>query len=123
MAKGKRKYNNTYLNYGFTFIERGDEQLPQCVLCFKYLSSASTKAYQLKQKHLSNIHPQFTYKNRSFEMKASSLKKKKMDSAGQFQTQSNAIVSVFYAVSLQVAKAKKPHNIAETLIKLFSRVR
>ena len=50
-------------------------------------------------------------------MKASSLKKMKMNSAGQFQTQSNAIVSASYAVSLQVAKAKKPHNIAETLIK------
>ena len=75
MAKGKRKYNDTYLDYGFTFIQRGDEQLLQCVICFKTLSNASTKAYQLKQ-HLSNIHPQFTYKNRSFfEMKASSLKK------------------------------------------------
>ena len=35
MAKGKRKYNNTYLDYGFTFIKRGDEQLPLCVICFK----------------------------------------------------------------------------------------
>ena len=39
-----------------------------------------------------------------------------MDSAGQFQTQSNAILSTSYAV-FQVAMAKKPHNIAETLIK------
>ena len=75
MAKSKRKYNNTYLNYGFTFIERGDEQLPLCVICFKTLSYAIMKVYQLKQ-HLSKIHLQFTYKNRSFfEVKASSLKK------------------------------------------------
>ena len=40
-----------------------------------------------------------------------------MDSAGQFQTQSNAIVSASYAVSFQVTMAKKPHNIAEILIK------
>ena len=50
-------------------------------------------------------------------MKASSLKKMKMNSAGQFQTQSNAILTASYVVSLQLAKAKKPHNIAETLIK------
>ena len=41
----------------------------------------------------------------------------KINSAGQFQTQSNAILTASYVVSLQVAKAKKPHNIAETLIK------
>ena len=41
----------------------------------------------------------------------------KMNSAGQFQTQSNAILTASYVVSLQIAKAKKPHNIAETLIK------
>ena len=56
MAKGKRKYNNTYLDYRFTFIERGVEQLSQCVICFKTLYDASMKAYQLKQL-LSNIHP------------------------------------------------------------------
>ena len=113
----KRKYNDTFLDYGFTFIEKGDEQLPQCVICFKTLSNASMKTYQLKQ-HLSNIQRQFSGKNRSFfEMKVSSLKKMKMNSAGQFQTQSNAILTASYVVSLQVAKAKKPHNIAETLIK------
>jgi len=75
MAKAKRKYNDTFLDYGITFIERGDEQLLQCGICFKTLSNASMKAYQLKQ-HLSNTHPQFTDKNRSFfEMKASGLKK------------------------------------------------
>jgi len=41
----------------------------------------------------------------------------KLDSAGQFQTHSKAIVTASYTVSLQVAKTKKPHNIAETLIK------
>ena len=85
MAKGERKYNNAYLDYGFTFIERGDEQLPQCVICFKTLSNASMKAYQLNQ-HLSNIHTQFTYKNRSFfEMKAFSLKKMKMAVQNNFR--------------------------------------
>ena len=41
----------------------------------------------------------------------------KRNRAEQFQTQSNPIVSPSYAVSLQVAKVKKPHNIAETVIK------
>jgi len=117
MAKAKRKYIDTFLDYGFTFIERGDEQSPECVIRFKTLSNVSMNAYQLKQ-HLSNTHPQFTDKNRSFfEMKAFSFKKMKLDSAGQFQTHSNATVTAFYAVSFQVAKTKKAHNIPETLIK------
>jgi len=119
MAKAKRKYIDTFLDYGFTFIERGDEQLPQCVIYFKTLSNASMNAYQLKQ-HLSNTHPQFTDKNRSFfEMKAFSFKIMKLDSTGKFQTHSNAVVAVFYAVSFQVAKTKKPHNIPEKLIKPY----
>ena len=32
----KRKYNDTFLDYGFTFIEKGDEQLPQCVIFLKH---------------------------------------------------------------------------------------
>jgi len=107
MPKAKRKYIDTFLDYGFTFIERGDEQLPQCVICFKTFSNASMKACQLKQ-HLSNTHPQFTDKNRSFfKMKAFSFKKMKLDSTGQFQTHSNAVVTAFYAVSFQVAKTKQ----------------
>ena len=45
----KRKYNDSYLDYGFTFVERRDEQLAQCVACHKTLSKASIKPHQLKQ--------------------------------------------------------------------------
>ena len=40
-----------------------------------------------------------------------------MDQGGKFQTESKAIVHASYAVSLLVAKAKKPHRIGDTLIK------
>jgi len=57
MAKAKGRYNDTFLDYGFIFIERGDEQLLQCAICFNTLSNASMNAYQLKQ-HVANIHTQ-----------------------------------------------------------------
>ena len=41
----------------------------------------------------------------------------RLDSTGQFRTDSRAIVTASDEVSLQVAKTKKPHNIGETLIK------
>jgi len=87
MAKAKRKYNDTFLDYGFTFTEKVNEQLPQCLISFKTLSNASMKANQQKQ-HLSNTHPQFIDKNRSFfEMKASSLNKNEI---GQYRTISDS---------------------------------
>ena len=107
MGKTKRKCNDIFLDYGFTFIERGDEQLPQCVICFKTLSNASMKAYQLKQ-HLSNTYPQFTDKNRSFfEMKASSFKTMNLDSTRQFQTLSKAVVTASCSFSFEWLRPKK----------------
>ena len=102
----ERKYNNSYLDYGFTIVERRDEQLPQCVVCHKTLSNASMKPHQLKQ-HLLNVHLHLAGKNRGFfELKVNRLKKMKLDSTGQFQTDSKVIVTASYEVFLQVAKAK-----------------
>ena len=75
------------------------------------------KPHQLK-KHLSNVQPQFVGKERQlFELKANNLKKMRMDQGEKFKTESKSIVHASYAVSLLVAKAKKPHSIRETLIK------
>ena len=117
MTKVKRKYDDDYLNYGFIFVDKGNEQLPQCVICLKTFSNASMKPYQLKQ-HQVKVHSQLAEKNRSyFELKAHQVKKMRLDTTGQFQTTSKAMLTASYEVSLQVAKAKKPYNIAETLIK------
>ena len=116
MAKAKRKYDNTYLNYGFMLVERGDEQLPQCFACLKTFSN-SMKPHQKKQ-YLSKVHSQFDDKNRNFfELKATGLKKMKLNHARQLQTVSKAILTLSYEISLQVAKAKKVHHRGEMLIK------
>ena len=118
MTKVKRKYDNNYLNYGFIFVDKGNELLPQCVICRKTFSNASMKPYQLKQ-HQVKVNSQLAEKNWNyFELKAYQVKKMRMDTTDQFQTTSKAILTAFYAVSLQVEKAEKPHNISETMIKL-----
>ena len=61
----KRKYDVNYLDYGITFVEGRNEQLPQCVICHKTLSNDSMKPHQLK-KHLSIVHPQFVGKEMQF---------------------------------------------------------
>ena len=75
----KRKYDNNYLDYSFTFLEGHNEQLSQCVICHKTFSNDLLKPYQLK-KHLFNVHPKFVGKERQFfELKANCLKKTRMD--------------------------------------------
>ncbi|KAF2348676.1 hypothetical protein FHG87_020569, partial [Trinorchestia longiramus] len=52
----KRKYNETYLQYGFTFIEINNEQRPMCVIYSEHLASESMKPAKLKR-HLDTNHP------------------------------------------------------------------
>lgn len=52
-----------------------------------------------------------------FELKTTSLKRAKLDQIGSNQQHSVAVVKASYAVSLQIANAKKSHTIRESLIK------
>ena len=113
----KRKYQEDYLNFGFTFQENNGYQLPQCVLCMKTLSNSSMKPYQLKQ-HLTTVHPEHSKNDRAFfKLKETGLKRVKLDSSGAFHQQAKSTVHASYAIALLVAKNKKPHTIGETLIK------
>ncbi|XP_045133323.1 SCAN domain-containing protein 3-like [Portunus trituberculatus] len=75
------------------------------------------KPFKLKQ-HLANAHPQLKDKNSSFfEIKLSSLKRMKMDASGTYQQTNISIVKGSYVIALQVAKAKKPYTIGESVLK------
>ena len=118
MSQKKRKYQDNYLDFGFTYLIEDDLQIPQCVVCMKTFSNSTMKPASLKQ-HLANAHPIMMSKNRSFfESKLSSLKRQKLDQTGMFwRTNKAAAVHASHAIALHVAKTKKPHNIGETLLK------
>ena len=117
MSQKKRKYQDNYLDFGFTYLIEDGLQIPQCVVCMKTFSNSTMKPAPLKQ-HLANAHPSMMSKNRSFfESKLSSLKRQKLDQTGMFWQTTKADVHASYAVALHVAKTKKPHNIGETLLK------
>lgn len=81
----------------------------------KTLFNHTMKPHQLEQ-HLSKVHPHLADKNwEFFEIKANHVKMR-LDSVGQLQKTSKAIVTMSYAVFLQEAEAKKCKNIAEPLI-------
>ena len=63
MMSKKRKYDDSYIKWGFMkFVEKDETERPQCVLCYKVLAEASIKLSKLKA-HSSSIHP--THENDS----------------------------------------------------------
>ncbi|KAF6027867.1 hypothetical protein EB796_013825 [Bugula neritina] len=118
MSKAKKRiYNDSYLEYGFSYITKDNLQLPQCVICFKTLSNDSLKPFQLKQ-HLQKTHPTLADKGREFfESKERQAKRCRLDASGHMHAQNHAIVEASYVASFRIAQSKKPHTIGETLIK------
>ncbi len=111
----KRKYNDSYLQYGFTcVIEHGTEK-PQCVICMKVLWNDSLRPAKLKL-HLSKIHPEYATKPLAFfEHRCTSLKRQRLNQTSAFYQQTGKILEASYHVSYEIAK-KKPYNIGETLV-------
>jgi hypothetical protein len=60
-----RKYDDYYLDFGFTSVEVNNEERLQCVLCLKILSPDSMLPSKLKR-HLETIHPTMVEKSREF---------------------------------------------------------
>lgn len=114
----KRKYNDSYVKFGFTFItERDGTQKPQCFLCSKVLANGSMKPAKLTE-HFKTVHPgnisdsidDFCTKRARFE-KTGTLPK-----LGFIPTQKPCL-EASYKVAYRIAQQKKPHTIAETLVK------
>ena len=64
------------------------------------------------------IHPEYKDKGIAFfERKRDALKRAKLDSSGTYYKENISLVEASYEVALTIAKQKKPHTIAETLVK------
>jgi hypothetical protein len=78
----ERKYDDSYIKYGFTEIEINRELRYQCVICTIVLSNDALIPAKL-QRHLHTVH--LALKNRSpkfFEEKCKNLKKMKLGPSG-----------------------------------------
>ena len=61
----KRKFNNSYIQFGFTSIIDGREEKDQFVLCNKVLDQHSLRPSKLKL-HLEKVHPGYKDKDLNF---------------------------------------------------------
>ena len=84
MSAKKRKYNEEYLQYGFTEAAENGQVVPQCVICFEKLSNDALRPNRLKR-HLQTKHPLHQTKPLDFfQSKKDSFKKMKIICAENF---------------------------------------
>ena len=81
----KRKYNSSFLEYGFTSVLQNGEEKPRCLLCDVVLCSESLKPSKLKG--------HFQIKHKDYQGKPLTFFEKKLE---QFETQGEKLVK--YAV-------------------------
>ena len=99
----KRQYDESYIHYGFTAINKNGTDFPQCVLCHKVLSVECMKPTILKR-HLNGCHPDFKSKNTAFfKQKEEGLKRARFDRSGHFTQQNEAGLHASYMVTLRIA--------------------
>ena len=102
-----RKYSESYLKLGFTSIQKGELEAPQCVICGKVLGNQSMKPSLLKR-HFDSVHPEHSDKDHDFfRRKENAMKRARFDGSGSFQQQSTAAVKASYLVALRIAEQKK----------------
>ena len=53
----QKKFDHSYIEYGFTSIIVNGEESPQCVICCKALTNDFMKPAKMRQ-HLQNVNPQ-----------------------------------------------------------------
>lgn len=113
--KKYRKYDDQYLDFGFTYITKGNAELPQCVVCNKVLAAESMLPNKLKR-HLETTHGHLQGKPRDFFVRK--LRELKHQSTALLSIASVPTKALLasYKVAHRIAKCKKPHTIAEELI-------
>ncbi|XP_029729922.2 zinc finger BED domain-containing protein 5-like [Aedes albopictus] len=110
-----RKYDDSYLEFGFTYKVVNSEDYPQCVVCLKIISVESMLPSKLKR-HLETQHPNLAKKDRDFfQRKLGENKQQHVSFSRQTHINSNALLAS-YKVAYRVAQCKKSHTIAEELI-------
>lgn len=107
-----RKYDNSFIKFGFTSIESNGQIKPQCVICAIVLANDVLKPAKLKH-HLETVHSNLAdHPQEFFEGKLENLKKMKLGPSGtRFATSEKSLVASF-EISKLIAQSKKPHTVA-----------
>jgi len=110
-----RKYDSSYIRFGFVAMDDGAVPKPQCVICGDVLSNDAMKPSKLTR-HLNTKHKDLSSKPKEFfERKCIDLKERQKQILAVSHINTCAL-RASYKVALRIAKAKKPYSIGETLV-------
>ena len=112
-----RKCSESYVSFGFTKVTRNHRDCAQCLHCSVVMSNASLRPSKLKN-HCDKKHP----RRKDDDIDALSAKRVRYDMEAtlshlEFMVKEKPTLQYSYEVVYQIAKCKKPHTIAEELIK------
>ena len=112
--KKTRKYDSSYLNFGFTIAEKEGAEHPQCVICCKVLAAECMLPSKLKR-HLITNHNFSGKSHEFFARKLTEMKKQPVELSSFLHTPVKAQLASF-KVAYRIAKCKKPLTIAKELV-------
>lgn len=113
----KRKYDSSYIAFGFAEVFEKGEPRPKCVICGIVLSNESLRPSKLKI-HLSRAHPKLVDKSKDFfQMKLKDSSSQSDMMRNTFRNTPEASSHASFVLSANIAAAKKPYTIGEELLK------
>lgn len=113
----RRKYDESYLSFGFTYFGNRDAPHAQCVLCKKILSNSSLAPSKLRR-HLETKHAAYKDKDINFfKQHLDSPENNKPPTPKIINTDNESATEASYNVSYHIALSGEAHTIGELLIK------
>ncbi|GFS58857.1 zinc finger BED domain-containing protein 5 [Nephila pilipes] len=113
----KRKYDEDYIKYGFSWCGDDTAPRPQYIICGDELLNESMVPSKLKR-HLYSSHPSCANKDKQYFKRCLEQNKKMKKFMNSAVTVSEKALEASYHVAKLIARQKKPHTVGETLIKL-----
>ena len=111
----KKRYDSSYLSFGFTSFVDYKVEKPMCLLCSKILAADSMRPGKLKR-HLETTLSKYVGQPKEFfQRKLDELTKQKQTFKEIVHCPLNALLAS-YLVSYIIAKCKKPRTIADILV-------
>ena len=111
----KRKFKDEYIKYGFVMMESEGNQVPFCLICNKILSNEALVPSKLKR-HLDSKHPGVGSKQIEYFESHAAQQKKQAKKLKTFMRLPEKGLIASYKVAHLLAKRKKAHTEAETVI-------